>query len=98
MGLEDGLLPHERSKQEGSVEEERRLCYVGMTRAKKYLTMTHCRTRKKYGGVISCKPSPFLMEIAGEGVEVGSMEEILARPLEEEEAGDAFARMRALLE
>lgn len=97
VGLEDGLLPHERSKQEGTVEEERRLCYVGVTRAKKNLTITHCHTRKKYGGVISCKPSPFLLEMAGEGVEVGSIEEILARPLEEEEVGDAFARMRALL-
>lgn len=98
VGLEDGLLPHERSKQEGTVEEERRLCYVGITRAKKNLTITHCHTRKKYGGTISCKPSPFLTEMAGEGVEVATIEEILARPLEEEEVGDAFARMRALLD
>lgn len=97
VGLEDGLLPHERSKQEGTIDEERRLCYVGMTRAKKNLTITYCLTRKKYGGVISCKPSPFLLEMAGEGVETGSIGAILAAPLEEEEVGDAFARMRALL-
>ena len=95
VGLEDGLLPHERSKQEGTVDEERRLCYVGITRAKKTLTITHCRTRKKFGGVISCKPSPFLLEIAGEGVEQGSMEAILSQPLEEDDVGDAFARMRS---
>ncbi len=95
VGLEDGLLPHERSKQEGTVDEERRLCYVGITRARKTLTITHCRTRKKFGGVISCKPSPFLLEIAGEGVEQGSMEAILSQPLEEDDVGDAFARMRS---
>ena len=95
VGLEDGLLPHERSKQEGTVDEERRLCYVGITRARKTLTITHCRTRKKFGGVISCKPSSFLLEMAGEGVEQGSMEAILSQPLEEEDVGDAFARMRS---
>ena len=97
VGFEDGLLPHERSKQEGTVEEERRLCYVGITRARKNLTITHCRTRKKFGTVISCKPSPFLLEIAGEGVEQESMEEILSRPLDEADAEDAFALMRASL-
>src|SRR3990167_5935130 len=97
VGLEDGLLPHERSKQEGNIEEERRLCYVGITRAKKNLTITHCRTRKKFGGVISCKPSPFLLEIAGEGVEENSMEEILSRPLEEADANHGFASLRAMI-
>jgi superfamily I DNA/RNA helicase len=97
VGLEDGLLPHERSKEEGTIEEERRLCYVGMTRAKKKLTMTYCRTRKKYGTIFSCTPSPFLLECTGEGVEETSMEEILTRPLEEADVDDAFASMRALL-
>lgn len=97
VGLEDGLLPHERSKEEGNIEEERRLCYVGVTRAKKKLTITYCRTRKKFGGLISCKPSPFLLELAGDGVEEGNMEEILARPMEEEDVDNAFARMRSLL-
>lgn len=97
VGLEDGLLPHERSKQEGTVDEERRLCYVGITRARKTLTITYCLTRKKFGTVVSCKPSPFLLEIAGDGVQQGSMEEILSQPLEEEDVDDAFARMRSLL-
>lgn len=98
VGLEDGLLPHERSKQEGTIDEERRLCYVGITRARKALTITHCRTRKKFGTTLSCRPSPFLLEIAGEGVDQGSMEEILSQPLEEEDVDDAFARMRSLLQ
>lgn len=98
VGLEEGLLPHARSQEEGNIEEERRLCYVGMTRAKQNLTITYCRTRKKFGTLISCKPSSFLLEIAGKGVEEASIEEILSRPLESTDVDNAFASMRALLE
>ena len=97
VGAEDGVLPHERSKAEGTIEEERRLLYVGITRARHRLTITHCATRRKFGSVVSCTPSPFLLELRGEGVESGSMEEILSRPLTEEESEDAFARMKAML-
>ena len=97
VGAEDGLLPHERSKSEGTVEEERRLLYVGITRARHRLTITHCSTRRKFGSVISCRPSPFLTELAGEGVESGSIEEMLSQPVSDEETDDAFARMRAML-
>ena len=91
------MLPHERSKAEGTVEEERRLLYVGITRARHRLTITHCSTRRKFGSVTSCTPSPFLLELAGEGVESGSMEEILSQPMSEEEVLDGFAQMRAML-
>jgi len=97
VGAEDGLLPHERSKAEGTVEEERRLLYVGITRARHRLTITHCYTRQKFGSVSSCAPSPFLLELIGDGVESGSMEGILAEPMSEEETLDAFARMKAML-
>ena len=97
VGAEDGVLPHERSKGEGTVEEERRLLYVGITRARNRLTITHCSTRRKFGSVSSCTPSPFLLELAGEGVESGSMEEILSQPMSEEEVLDGFAQMRAML-
>jgi len=97
VGAEDGLLPHERSKAEGTVEEERRLLYVGITRARSRLTITHCTNRRKFGKVVSCTPSPFLLELAGDGVESGSMETILSQPLTEKEFDDAFARMRAML-
>ena len=49
VGLEDGLLPHSRSKVEGTLDEERRLFYVAVTRAMQTLTISHCGGRKKYG-------------------------------------------------
>ena len=52
VGLEDGLLPHSRSKVEGTLDEERRLFYVAITRAMETLTITHCSGRKKYGQLL----------------------------------------------
>ncbi|HYI98065.1 MAG TPA: UvrD-helicase domain-containing protein [Thermoleophilaceae bacterium] len=63
IGCEDGVFPHSRSIEAGDVEEERRLCYVGMTRARKELTLTHARTRALYGGREWNVPSRFLGEI-----------------------------------
>ncbi len=63
LGCEDGVFPHSRSIEAGDVEEERRLCYVGMTRARKELTLTHARTRALYGGREWNVPSRFLAEI-----------------------------------
>jgi DNA helicase-2/ATP-dependent DNA helicase PcrA len=69
VGLEDGLLPHSRSKAEGTLDEERRLFYVAVTRAMQTLTISHCGGRKKYGQVLPCHPSPFLKELPEELVE-----------------------------
>jgi superfamily I DNA/RNA helicase len=69
VGLEDGLLPHSRSKTEGTMDEERRLFYVAVTRAMKTLSISHCGGRKKYGQVMPCHPSPFLGELPEELVE-----------------------------
>ncbi len=69
VGLEEGLLPHSRSKEEGTMDEERRLFYVGITRAMQTLNITHCVTRKKYGQAIACHPSSFLRELPPELVE-----------------------------
>ena len=52
---------------------------------------------RKFGSVMSCTPSSFLLELAGEGVESGSMEEILSAPMEEADILDGFAQMRAML-
>jgi DNA helicase II / ATP-dependent DNA helicase PcrA len=70
-GLEEGLLPHGRSIQEGSIEEERRLFYVGITRAMESLTLSHCGSRKKYGQLTPAHPSRFLAELPPDLIEDG---------------------------
>ena len=97
VGAEDGLIPHERSKSEGTVDEERRLFYVGITRAMKSLTITHCLHRTKFGSAMYCRPSPFLKEIEGEGVLVETYEEIVNRPVAEEDLAASFASLREML-
>lgn len=67
VGMEEGLLPHGRSIIDGrSIEEERRLCYVGVTRARETLTLTLCKARMKWGKARAQIPSRFLMEMRGE--------------------------------
>lgn len=67
-GVEEGLLPHERSIEEGkeNIEEERRLFYVAVTRARQKLFITSCKTRRRAQGIKECKPSPFIEEIPKE--------------------------------
>jgi DNA helicase-2/ATP-dependent DNA helicase PcrA len=67
VGMEEGLLPHQRSIVDGkSIDEERRLCYVGVTRAQDSLTLTFCKERMKWGKPRAQIPSRFLMEMRGE--------------------------------
>lgn len=72
VGMEDGLFPSGRSAEESgdptAMEEERRLCYVGMTRAEKKLTLTYARSRKVWGQEQQNPPSRFLKELPKEGV------------------------------
>src|SRR5256885_15855988 len=64
VGLEDGLFPHSRSATDRSeLEEERRLAYVAMTRAERYLYVTHAMKRRVYGEELASEPSPFLNEM-----------------------------------
>ncbi|MFL5891853.1 MAG: 3'-5' exonuclease, partial [Solirubrobacterales bacterium] len=69
IGCEEGVFPHMRSIEEGNLEEERRLCYVGVTRARKRLYMTYARRRSLHGGRGYNLPSRFLAEIPDELVE-----------------------------
>ncbi len=63
VGMEEGLLPHQSSIDENNIEEERRLAYVGITRAQKELTFTLCRERRQYGEQVRPEPSRFLLEL-----------------------------------
>ncbi|WP_337263103.1 MULTISPECIES: DNA helicase Rep [unclassified Serratia (in: enterobacteria)] len=63
VGMEEGLLPHQSSIDEDNVDEERRLAYVGITRAQKELIFTLCRERRQYGELVRPEPSRFLLEL-----------------------------------
>ena len=66
VGMEEGLLPHKRSVLEGGIGEERRLAYVGVTRAQDTLCLTFCKARMKWGKLRPQIPSRFLMEMKGD--------------------------------
>ncbi|MBK9702236.1 MAG: UvrD-helicase domain-containing protein [Betaproteobacteria bacterium] len=64
VGLEEGILPHRESIANGSVDEERRLMYVGVTRAERSLHLSYCRKRRRAGEAVTCEPSRFIGELA----------------------------------
>ena len=70
-GMEDGLFPHQRSVEEsgGRLEEERRLCYVGMTRAREQLCISYAEVRRMHGTQNFCRPSRFIDEMPAELIE-----------------------------
>jgi DNA helicase-2/ATP-dependent DNA helicase PcrA len=71
VGMEEGLLPHARAVAESGIEEERRLAYVGITRAKTTLTLSAARERAKYGKRVATVPSRFLFEAQGQALPTG---------------------------
>jgi DNA helicase-2/ATP-dependent DNA helicase PcrA len=91
-GLEKGLIPHARSLEEGehSVEEERRLFYVAITRAKQRLYLSSCKTRRRRGTLEEAEPSPFLDELPADLFEYHREDEQLSS----EEAGRLFTEMK----
>jgi DNA helicase-2/ATP-dependent DNA helicase PcrA len=68
VGMENGLFPHQRAMQDGSIEEERRLCYVGITRARRQLYLSYAEVRRIHGVEQLGSPSLFLREIPSECV------------------------------
>ncbi len=66
VGVEEGILPHRDALDEGRLEEERRLMYVGVTRAKKSLTLSYCARRKRARESVACEPSRFIAELGDE--------------------------------
>ncbi|MEC6833927.1 DNA helicase Rep [Photobacterium toruni] len=69
IGTEEGILPHQTSIDEDNVDEERRLAYVGITRAQRELTFTLCKERRQYGELIKPEPSRFLYELPQDDLE-----------------------------
>ena len=68
VGMEEEILPHSNSIEQASLEEERRLAYVGMTRARHTLTFTRAKSRQKYGELMTCEPSRFLDDIPADDI------------------------------
>ena len=95
-GVEDGLLPHRRSKVEGTLDEERRLFYVALTRARRTLALSYCCGRKKYGQLMPCHPSPFLKELPPDLLELA--DEKSRQPVPVSAGKDFFAVMRSALD
>lgn len=82
VGIEEGLLPHQRSyDSEAELEEERRLCYVGITRAQEHVYLTHARSRRLYSEIDYRIPSRFIEEIPPELVDQGGVHEPPHRPV-----------------
>ncbi len=81
-GVEEGLFPHRLSVEEpGRLEEERRLCYVGMTRAKQQLTLSYAEKRRLYGNETYARPSRFIAELPLEFVEAVRLAGSVSEPL-----------------
>jgi len=96
-GMEEELLPHRNSIEDEAIEEERRLAYVGMTRARHTLTLTRCRSRQRYGESSQTEPSRFLADIPPEDV-VTIGEVATDNEARDRQAGtDALASLRNLL-
>ena len=92
-GAEEGLMPHARSVEEtdGDVEEERRLFYVAITRARDKLLITSCQKRRRMQATVDCTPSRFLEEIPENLVEYHEVKK--TEPVSEDKAHDYFADM-----
>jgi DNA helicase-2/ATP-dependent DNA helicase PcrA len=95
IGCEEGIFPHSRSVDEGTLEEERRLCYVGMTRAMRNLTLTHARRRNVFGSAAYGLPSRFLAEIPPDLVDRETAASAYANGAAAERSGGAI-RPRAM--
>ncbi|MGC6466356.1 MAG: ATP-dependent helicase [Akkermansiaceae bacterium] len=98
VGLEEGILPHKRSLEEGTRDEERRLLYVGITRAQERMTMTYCSTRVKWGNQEACDPSSFIRELNPDWIQEEDYEDIMGAEATEDELRGFFSGMSAMLE
>ncbi len=95
VGVEEGILPHRESIDGGMVEEERRLMYVGITRAQRTLTISHCLKRKRAREFQACEPSRFIAELPQEDVRIVGREVDAAQ--QRQEGSAHLAQLKAML-
>jgi len=97
VGLEDGTLPHEGGIKEGRLEEERRLMYVAITRAKETLSISYAEHKRKFGDIERQKPSRFIDELPAEEIEREGDDPERDAEQRRERAGSHIAQLAALL-
>ncbi|HEY0856151.1 MAG TPA: 3'-5' exonuclease, partial [Albitalea sp.] len=95
VGVEEGLLPHQSSIDEDKVDEERRLMYVGITRAQRTLNITWCERRKAGKETRTCEPSRFIAEMGGD---IKMSDRKTNAPVSKEEGRARVANLMAMLE
>jgi ATP-dependent DNA helicase Rep len=98
VGVEEGILPHERSESPDQIEEERRLMYVGITRAQRSLQISYCSKRKRGKEHSACDPSRFIAELPQADIEFAGMMKVGDAPaVSKAEGMDKLARLKAML-
>ncbi|HET7032393.1 MAG TPA: UvrD-helicase domain-containing protein [Casimicrobiaceae bacterium] len=98
VGLEEGLLPHREAVASGNVDEERRLLYVGLTRAQRSVHLSYCRKRKRAAQSIECEPSRFLAELAQDDLRWAGAQLLPDDAAREKRAGnERLAQLKAML-
>ncbi len=95
VGLEEGILPHKRSTEEGTRDEERRLLYVGITRAQDRCTLTWCAVRTKWGQQHAGEISAFIPELDDKHIEHLDYDDIMGAEASEEDLANFFADLRS---
>ncbi|ANB16077.1 UvrD-helicase domain-containing protein [Dokdonella koreensis] len=97
VGVEEGVLPHEGSLEEGRVEEERRLMYVGITRAKEQLTLSYAKRKRRFGEITANEPSRFLKELPQDDLAWSGRDQTADAEHRKELASSHLARIANLL-
>lgn len=98
VGCEDGVLPHQVSLDEGNLQEERRLLYVGITRAKIQLWMSYSKLTRKFGEHVRLKPSRFFEEIPAEEIQRDGADPVADAARKKERASAGLAAIEALFD
>ncbi len=97
VGMEEGLLPHQSSIDEDNVEEERRLAYVGITRAQRELIFSLAKERRQFGEVINPEPSRFLFELPSDDVQWENQKPKATKEERQQKAQVGIANLRDIL-
>jgi len=97
VGMEEGLLPHQSSIEEENIEEERRLAYVGLTRAQARLIITTAQRRRRGGELVRCEPSRFLQELPQDDLQWEGRGVKMSEEERQQRGQASIAGLRALL-